>query len=523
MPEVLSETPKAATETVPQAAFRKLPRPGRLLFILELANNHGGSLEHGLSIVREMGEVARRFPEFDFGLKFQYRDLDTFIHPAYRDRMDIKYVKRFSQTRLSDEDFLALKAAAEREGFLSICTPFDEPSVDRIAEQGFAVAKIASCSFTDWPLLERVARTRRPVVASTAGATLEDIDRVVSFFEHREIPLVLMHCVAQYPTAPSDLKLGQIDLFRSRYPHVTVGYSTHEPPDTTAAIQIAIAKGALVFEKHVDLATSDHTPNGYSATPAQVERWLAAARSACAMTGATDARTAADAEELSSLHALRRGVFARRPLRAGDRIAAEDVYLAFPAAGGQLTANHLSKYAELYAEAAIEPDAPLLGPAIRVVDTRDRVYEIVQRVKAFLEAGHVAVPRKVELELSHHYGLERFDEVGATMITVVNREYCKKLIVLLPGQSHPEQYHLVKEETFHVVHGGIDLSLNGVGVQCQVGDVVTIERGVHHAFSSQSGAVIEEISSTHARDDSYYVDEAIGRNAGRKTRLTYWL
>ena len=61
-------------------------------------------------------------------------------------------------------------------------------------------------------------------------------------------------------------------------------------------------------------------------------------------------------------------------------------------------------------------------------------------------------------ELSHHFGIDRFEEEGATIISVVNREYCKKLIVLLPGQDHPMHSHQKKEETFHVLYGSRTLT-----------------------------------------------------------------
>lgn len=70
-----------------------LPEP---LFIFELANNHMGDVEHGLRVIREFGALAKDF-DFHFAFKLQFRELDTFIHPAYRDRMDIKYIKRFSE------------------------------------------------------------------------------------------------------------------------------------------------------------------------------------------------------------------------------------------------------------------------------------------------------------------------------------------------------------------------------------------------------------------------------------------
>jgi len=133
------------------------------------------------------------------------------------------------------------------------------------------------------------------------------------------------------------------------------------------------------------------------------------------------------------------------------------------------------------------------------------------------------VPGKSDLEISHHYGIDRFYEYGITMITVVNREYCKKLIILLPGQKHPEQYHEQKEETFHILYGDILIGLDGVETQHHQGDVIVIEKGMKHSFSSKTGAVIEEISSTHYKEDSYYTDPMITANKDRKTMLTYWM
>ncbi|HZP17492.1 MAG TPA: hypothetical protein VFB00_05980, partial [Terriglobales bacterium] len=100
------------------------PRP---LFILELANNHMGDLQHGLRILRACHEAAQPFlADFRIAFKLQYRDLDTFIHPAYAGRSDLKYIKRFSETRLSWAEFKTLKDEMHALGCLAICTPFDE-------------------------------------------------------------------------------------------------------------------------------------------------------------------------------------------------------------------------------------------------------------------------------------------------------------------------------------------------------------------------------------------------------------
>ena len=85
------------------------PRP---LFIFEMANNHTGSVEHGLRIVKAMKEAAKGFP-FNFAVKLQYRDIDTFIHPDYKNRTDLKFVKRFSETRLSWDEYKRIKDAID--------------------------------------------------------------------------------------------------------------------------------------------------------------------------------------------------------------------------------------------------------------------------------------------------------------------------------------------------------------------------------------------------------------------------
>ena len=158
------------------------------LFILEMANNHQGSVEHGKTIIKEMKKVCQEYEDiFNFAVKFQYRNLDTFIRPDYKNRMDVKNVKRFNDTRLTKEQFKELKDEAKSNGFYTICTPFDEDSVDLIMEHDYDVIKVASCSFTDWPLLEKISTTKKRVIVSCAGSSEEDIDNVVAFFKHRMV------------------------------------------------------------------------------------------------------------------------------------------------------------------------------------------------------------------------------------------------------------------------------------------------------------------------------------------------
>lgn len=82
------------------------------LFIFEMANNHMGDVEHGIRIIQEIHNVCKDFSQFKFAFKFQYRDLDTFIHLAYKNSTEFKYIKRFSETNLTPEQRKILKEEA---------------------------------------------------------------------------------------------------------------------------------------------------------------------------------------------------------------------------------------------------------------------------------------------------------------------------------------------------------------------------------------------------------------------------
>ena len=227
--------------------------------------------------------------------------------------------------------------------------------------------------------------------------------------------------------------------------------------------------------------------------------------------------------EKDTLLSLRRGIFAKSRIKKGDQILLKDVFASIPAQPEQITMNDMSKYIEYYAEEDIAPNQPVLFSNTNNIDNVERVNGITEQVKRVLKESHVLVPNALDLEISHHYGLDKFEEHGATIVNLLNREYCMKLIVLVPRQKHPEQHHKEKLETFRVLYGDVLIEIEEVPRLCKPGDIVTIEKGHRHIFSSETGAVIEEISTTYSQDDSYYTDQAIMKNQQRKTLVTAWM
>lgn len=494
----------------------------RNLFVFDMANNHQGDVEHGLRIVRQIGEVARKHGVKGV-MKFQFRQLDTFIHPAHKKDSKAKHIDRFLSTELKRDQYQALLDAVREEGMFAMCTPFDEESVDVITDMGFDFLKIASCSAKDWPLLEKVAAACMPVVVSTGGLEINEIDDVVSFFEHRGVANAIMHCVSIYPIPDDEFHLNQIDILRRRYRKHVIGWSTHEIPDNVLPGQLAAAKGAQIFERHVGVATDTIKLNAYSSTPAQVDRWIEACLYAQRLCGGDQPRPIPAAEK-ESIDSLRRGVYLKRNLKKGAVVQRDDVYFAMPYTEGQLESGRWQEGIVL--DAAANKDAPLLMADISCPQPTPIAVlkSAVHEVKALLNEAGVELNSDFQIEFSHHYGMANFREVGALIINCINREYCKKIIVQLPGQRHPVHFHKRKEETFQILHGVLESEVDGHRRTLHPGETALIQPGVWHRFWTDTGCVFEEVSTTHYNNDSIYNDRRINEMAreDRKTVAEHW-
>ena len=152
-----------------------------MFFILEMANNHQGSVQHAKAIIDDFVEVKNKY-DLNVGLKVQFRNLDTFIHPDFKNS-GLKYVKRFNETRLEVEDFRQILEYAKSKGMKTVATPFDNESLRLFEELDVDILKIASCSADDWPLLRQVAKIQRKIVMSTAGTEIPVLQKSIQLIQ----------------------------------------------------------------------------------------------------------------------------------------------------------------------------------------------------------------------------------------------------------------------------------------------------------------------------------------------------
>ena len=311
------------------------------LFVLEMANNHWGRLERGMRIVTDFSRVVR-YNNVRAAIKLQFRDVDNFVHPEAQQRTDIRYIKKTMDTKMSRADLATLAEHIRKSGCIPMATPFDEKSVDFCVELNLPIIKLASSDINDWVLIEKIAKTKKPVIASTGGSSLKDMDDLVTFFENRSIPLALNHCVSLYPSEDSDLELNQVDFLKHRYPNITVGLSTHEHNDWTSSVMIAYAKGARTFERHIDIEADGIPISPYCTLPEQCDTWFRAYNKAHEMCGAPGiAKRIPGPAETEYLEALLRGVYANADFPAGHKLREGDYFMAIPLIQGQLSCREL--------------------------------------------------------------------------------------------------------------------------------------------------------------------------------------
>jgi sialic acid synthase SpsE/quercetin dioxygenase-like cupin family protein len=492
------------------------------LFVLDLANNHFGNVNHGIRIINKFGEVVRKH-KLKATIKFQFRNLDNFIHPKFLNS-DEKYVKRFLSTKLSVSNFAKLFKEVKKNKLLTSCTPFDEDSVDTIEKMKFDLIKIASVSSLDFNLLERVTKNKIPKIISTGGKSLSDIDKIVSFFRKKKQIFAIMHCVAIYPSKNNYLNISFIKELKERYKDIEIGWSTHESPEEMLPASLAYACGARIFEKHVAIESRKYELNNYSITPKLFDNWLIQLKTSIVILGSQKKKI--EKKESETLNTLQRGVYAQKDLKKNTILKKNDYYFAFPLQKNQLSVNELKHNTllkkDLSANSLIKKNYVELDKNL-IKEYKIRSY--IHELKAILNYNKIHIGKNFDMEISHHKGLDNFRKTGCFLFNIINKSYAKKMLVMLPNQKHPLHFHKKKEESFHVISGSLISNLNGKKRRLKPGQILHISKNSWHDFKAGSeGCIFDEISTTSFKDDSFYKDKKIKilTRDNRKTYIRKW-
>ena len=209
-------------------------------------------------------------------------------------------------------------------------TPFEEAAVDALEEVGVPAYKIASYEVNHLPLIERVARTGKPMLISTGMASLGDIERALDTAAAAGArDLMVMHCAVNYPPRFADLNLRAITTMRDAF-QIPIGWSDHTPGHT--ADVVAVTLGACAVEKHFTLSRAQTGPDHpFALEPDELRAMVTAIREAEDALGSSVKRVTDAEADLFRLG--RRSLVAARDIPAGGELSRDDIAVKRPGFG----------------------------------------------------------------------------------------------------------------------------------------------------------------------------------------------
>lgn len=299
--------------------------------IAELGNNHQGSLDTCV----EMIEAAARAGAS--AVKLQKRSNKDLYAPSL---FNAPYVNEnsFGSTygshreflEFGKEEYLTCIEVARKNDIVFFATAFDFKSADFLADLDVPAFKIASGDLRSTPLIKHIASYKKPIILSTGGGTLEDIDRAVEVIENENVPYAILQCTAAYPPSFEQLDLRVIETFKLRYRNAIIGYSGHD--SGLAMSLVAYALGARVIEKHFTLNRAmQGTDHAFSLEPEGMRKLVRDLNRARVAFGDGTKRTFES--EVAPVRKMGKSVYASRKIAKGEVILESDIEFRSPADG----------------------------------------------------------------------------------------------------------------------------------------------------------------------------------------------
>jgi N-acetylneuraminate synthase/sialic acid synthase len=299
--------------------------------IAEIGQNHQGDVGICKQLIDEAADCGCR------AVKIQKRNNRKLYTKVMYDQ-PYDHENSFGDTYGTHREFLEfdaaqyreLKAHAESRGVDFFATAWDFDSADFLNELGVPAYKIASGDLYSIPLLKYVAKFGKPMIVSTGGATMADVERAFNAIHPINPQIILLQCTAAYPVQPEQMNLGVLSTFRGIFPDTVVGLSDHQ--DGIAMSILAYAFGARVFEKHFTLHRSwkggDHAfslePGGMKRMVRDLER---------ARTAVGNGVKEPIPSEAKPLMKMRKKIVAARDLTAGTVLTEADLAYKSPGDG----------------------------------------------------------------------------------------------------------------------------------------------------------------------------------------------
>jgi len=216
-------------------------------------------------------------------VKFQTHEVEDEVADIPFESAHFQGAKRFDWVKRNTEAtpsrfWREIKQYAEKKDLVFFSTPMSRSAAQKLMKVGVPLWKIGSGDILDFILLDFIVQTKKPVIISTGMVSKEELRRVVTFLQEKNIPTIILYAVSKYPCPPNDFNLASLDYLRETYPEAVIGFSDHSIEGDAPSLT-AVGKGAKIIEKHFSFSRglwgADHAS---SLTPPEMERLVKAIR-----------------------------------------------------------------------------------------------------------------------------------------------------------------------------------------------------------------------------------------------------
>ncbi|MGH9346923.1 MAG: N-acetylneuraminate synthase family protein [Vicinamibacterales bacterium] len=299
--------------------------------IAEIGHNHQGSVQKARELVREAKLAGAH------AVKLQKRNnRGLYTKTAYDRPYDNEnsfgatYGEHREFLELGLEEYRELQVYARSLDIDFFATAFDLESADFLESLDVPAYKIASGDLKSEPLLTHVAKFGKPIVISTGGALLEEVQRAYDTIVAINPQVCILQCTAGYPAAFEELDLRVITRFRDLFPNAVVGFSGHD--NGIAMAVAAYVLGARVVEKHFTLNRAmKGTDHAFSLEPVGLRKMVRDLERTAVALG--DGAKKVHDSERAPITKMGKSLVVARDLPAGHVIGSRDVVMKSPAGG----------------------------------------------------------------------------------------------------------------------------------------------------------------------------------------------
>lgn len=313
---------------------RKIGEKYPPLVIAEIGINHNGSLK----VAKEMIDAAYRAGAEI--IKHQTHIIEDEMSKEAKKvipgNADISIYDIMKKASLSFEEEKELKEYIESKNMIFLSTPFSRAAADRLEKLGVKAYKIGSGECNNYPLIEHIAKFRKPMIISTGMNNIRSIKKTVEIVEKYDIPYILMHTTNLYPTPCNLVRLGAMQELKENFPNAIIGLSDHTINNN--ACLAATALGACVLERHFTDSKNRMGPDIIcSADEEELKDLITSSREIFSMRGGHKEILKEEQVTIDFAYAT---IVAIKPIKKGEKFTKENIWVKRPGKVGILAKNY---------------------------------------------------------------------------------------------------------------------------------------------------------------------------------------